>query len=77
MIRGMEGLQKELTRSSKRKADRAATPRKISRVKAKGGKEVLKYKEKDGQEHKRTWDFFPRRRPHHKQGSSKCHLVHS
>lgn len=40
--------------------------RKISRAKAKGGKEG---KETYGQVDTTIQDFIPRRRPHHKQGS--------
>lgn len=50
--------------------------RMISRMKAKRRIELLKCKEKYGKEHKTIEDFFPRRRPQHKQCSSKCPLVH-
>ena len=46
--------------------------REISRVKAKGGKELFKCKERGGQKRKTIWDFFPRGQPQSKQGGSNC-----
>ena len=36
----------------------------------------MKCEEKYGKEHQTIQDFLPRRRPHHKQWSSKCPSVH-
>lgn len=50
--------------------------RKVSRMTTKGGKELLKCKEKYGNEHKSLWDLFLKRQPHHKQCTSNCALMH-
>ena len=64
------------TSRSKAKAERAAvTFRKGIEGEGQGRRKALECKEKDGQEEKTIWDSFPRRRPQHKQGSSKCPLV--
>lgn len=58
----MEDLHKKMTGRRNTEAERVAiTLRKVSRTKAKRGKEPLKCKEKYGREHKTIQDFFPGR----------------
>lgn len=45
---------------------KAPSSRKGSRIKTKGGKELLKCKEKYGKEHKNICDLFLKGQPHHK-----------
>lgn len=76
---GMECLQKKkwwLKGAIQREIGLSPSSRKRSRMKTKGGKELLKWKEKYGKEYTNICDLFLKRQPHHKQCTSKCPLMH-